>query len=144
MWHWPLNMVNSKLDICYIRGFASTHMQGPVKTHKLHVECEWPGSSLMSLLKYSYNKILKCLESAIVPNQLYAGEYCVGAYFHMQIFLCFANYLENNTWFSAVLLCMYWRIIHGLYHTFIVVYGHPFSFLYILHQSLVFQMTFVS
>ena len=24
--------------------------------------------------------------------------------------------LENNTWFSAVLLCMYWRIIHGLYH----------------------------
>ena len=20
---------------------------------------------------------------------------------------------ENNTWFSSVLLCMYWRIIHG-------------------------------
>ena len=25
------------------------------------------------------------------------------------------NELENNTWFSAVLLCMYWRIIHGFY-----------------------------
>ena len=25
-------------------------------------------------------------------------------------------YLENNTWFSAVLLCMYWQIIHRLYH----------------------------
>ena len=23
---------------------------------------------------------------------------------------------DNNTWFSAVLLCMYWRIIHGLYN----------------------------
>ena len=25
---------------------------------------------------------------------------------------------ENNTWFSSVLLCMYWQIIHGLYHIF--------------------------
>ena len=30
---------------------------------------------------------------------------------------------ENNTWFSSVLPCMYWRIIHGLYHILIVVYG---------------------
>ena len=34
--------------------------------------------------------------------------------------------LENNTWFSSVLPCMYWRIIHGLYHIVILVYGrHP-------------------
>ena len=25
---------------------------------------------------------------------------------------------ENNTWFSSVLPCIYWRIIHGLYHIF--------------------------
>ena len=30
---------------------------------------------------------------------------------------------ENNTWFSSVLPCMYWQIIHGLYHILIVVYG---------------------
>ena len=29
--------------------------------------------------------------------------------------VCSSLYLENNIWFAAVLLCMYWRIIH-LYH----------------------------
>ena len=30
--------------------------------------------------------------------------------------LSLATFLENNTWFSSVLPCMYWRIIHSLYH----------------------------
>ena len=54
-------------------------------------------------------------------------------------------YLENNTWFSSVLPCMYWRIIHGLYHILSRVWSPEtdgyhvlFSFLYKLDQSLVF------
>ena len=34
---------------------------------------------------------------------------------------------ENNTWFAAVLLCMYWQIVQGLYHIFNVVYGRLYD-----------------
>ena len=45
--------------------------------------------------------------------------------------ICVMSYLENNRWFSAVLLCMYWRIIHGLNHILIRAENHLLlSFLY--------------
>ena len=60
--------------------------------------------------------------------ELMTSEYCTSLY-----------NLENNRWFSAVLLCMYWRIIHGLYYIFIVVYG-PIEY----HLLLSFLYYFVS
>ena len=38
MYHWPLNVFNSKLDVSFIGGFAFTHIQEP----NTHVEI-FPG-----------------------------------------------------------------------------------------------------
>ena len=53
----------------------------------------------------------------------------------MSIFITHVYELENNRWFSAVLLCMYWRIIHELYY-FSVVYAPP-PLIVILYHNLV-------
>ena len=37
---------------------------------------------------------------------------------HISVILSLQYKNENNTWFAAVLLCIYWQIIHGLYYIF--------------------------